>query len=73
MSCSVKQIKFKTKRGKTVTFKGRPGGSASCGKKKRKVSSWSRTFGKIGKACSKVGKPGTSKNVACLRVKFKAL
>lgn len=72
-SCAVKQIKFKTRRGKTITFKGREGGSAGCGKKKRRVSGWSRTFGKIGRACAKVGKPGSARNVSCLRSKFKAL
>lgn len=70
--CSKKQIKFRTRRGKTISFTGRPGGTAQCGKKARKKSAWSRKFGQIGRACAKVGKPGTARNISCLRSKFKA-
>lgn len=66
--CSKKNIRFKTRRGRPVEFTGRPGGSAGCGKIRRKVSSWARKVGKIGKRCAKTaGRPGTARNAACLR------
>lgn len=71
--CSTKKIRFKTRRGRSVEFTGRPGGSAGCGKKRRKVSSWQRAVGRIGKACARQGRPGTARNASCLRTKVREL
>lgn len=69
--CSVTSIKFKTKRGKTVQFRGRAGGQkkngGDCGNKKRRVTSHMHAIGRAGKKCAKVGRPGTARNAACLR------
>lgn len=73
--CSVSLIRFKTKRKKQVSFRGRAGGQkkngGDCENKKRKVTAHMRAIGKAGKACAKVGKPGSARNAACLRAKFK--
>lgn len=72
--CTISTIKFKTKRGRPVSFRGRPGGQekngGTCGNKKRKVTPHMRAVGRAGKACAKVGKPGSSRNAACLRKKL---
>ena len=65
--CSKKTIQFKTKRGKTVRFTGRPGGSEGCGKKKRRVTAWMHAVGRAGRACAKKARPGTSTNTRCLK------
>ena len=65
--CSKKSISFKTKRGKTISFTGRPGGTVGCGKKARKVTSWMRAVGRAGKACAKKARPGTATNTKCLK------
>ncbi len=65
--CSKKTIAFKTSRGRPVRFTGRPGGSAGCGKKKRRVTSWMHAVGKAGKACAKKARPGTTTNARCLK------
>jgi hypothetical protein len=72
-ACSKKTISFKTKRGRDVRFTGRPGGSDGCGKIRRKVSSWARSVGKVGKRCAKQGRPGTARNAACLRAGIREL
>lgn len=66
--CSKKNIRFKTRRGKTIAFTGRPGGSAGCGKKPRRKTAWMKEVGRVGRMCAKkAGRPGTARNAACLR------
>lgn len=75
-SCTPQTISFRTKRGKTVSFKGRSAGQqkagGKCSNKKRRVTAWMRQIGRAGKACSKVAKPGTARNVSCIKGKLRA-
>ncbi|MBP6479842.1 MAG: hypothetical protein KA310_03250 [Pseudomonadales bacterium] len=75
MSCAVKQIRIKTRRGKVVTFRGRPGGQkkngGECSNKKRRITAHMRTVGRAGKKCAKKGRPGSKANAACLRAELR--
>lgn len=71
--CGTKTVQFKTRRGRTVRFTGRPGGQEKCGRRRRKVSAWAHKVGKIGKACARVGRPGTARNASCLKTKIREL
>lgn len=72
--CSKKTIRFKTRRGKTVSFTGRPGGDSknggACPHKARKRTPQMRAIAAAGRACKKAGRPGTAKNIACIRKHF---
>jgi hypothetical protein len=72
--CSPTTIRFKTKRGKTVQFKGRPGGDAKhggkCSHHKRRRTPQMNAIAKAGRACKHQGRPGTKKNIACIRAQF---
>jgi hypothetical protein len=72
--CAPTAIRFKTKRGKTVSFTGRPGGDSKhggkCAHKRRPRTPQMRAIAAAGRACARVGKPGTKRNIACLRAKF---
>lgn len=74
-SCAPKNIRFKTKRGRTISFTGRSGGQikngGKCSNKARRKTAWMRTVGKAGKACARLARPGTGKNVACLKSKLR--
>lgn len=71
-SCPVARVRFQTKRGRVVEFKGRSAGQDKCGHKARKVSAWQHKVGLIGRACMKKGKPGTAANAACIRSSVRA-
>lgn len=56
--------RFKTRRGRLVEFKLTGRG--------HRVNAWNRKFGKAGKACARVAKPGTARNANCVKQKLKA-
>lgn len=72
--CGVQQIRFKTKRGRTVSFRGRPGGQTKaggdCATKARHFSRSARLMqGAIrtaAKKCKGTGKVGSSRRTACV-------
>lgn len=72
--CAPSRISFRTKRGKTVSFTGRPGGDKSnggkCVHKRRPRTPQMRLIAAAGRACAKLGRPGTKRNISCLRGKF---
>ena len=72
--CAPTAIRFRTKRGKVVTFRGRPGGDSKhggkCVHKKRRVTPQMRAIAAAGRACARVAKPGTKRNISCLKSKF---
>ena len=72
--CSPSRISFRTKRGKTVSFVGRGGGDkkhgGKCAHKARKRTPQMRAIAAAGRACARVGRPGTKRNISCLRSKF---
>lgn len=81
-SCTRQRISFKTKRGKTVTFMGRPGGMAqaggSCSNLKRSTAhlkTFKSAFKKAVSACGKAshkrsGKHGKSPFNTCIAGKL---
>ncbi len=73
--CSVQTISFKKKRGGKVVFKGRPGGQKKhggvCENKARKRTPQMSAIARAGRACKKSGRPGTAKNIACVRAFFR--
>ena len=74
-TCAPKPIRFKTRRGRWVSFTGRSGGQikngGKCSNKARRKTAWMRTVGKAGKACARKGRPGTRTNTACLKAKLR--
>jgi hypothetical protein len=71
--CGVQTIRFKTKRGRAVEFKGRPGGQTSsggdCAPKRRNFSRSARLMqGAIRTAAKKCsGKVGSRQRTACVK------
>lgn len=74
-SCTVSLRRFKTRRGKVVTFRGRSGGDSArggkCAHKARRKTHQMKLIGAAGRACARVAKPGSKKNIACLKAKFR--
>jgi hypothetical protein len=72
--CSPIRISFRTKRGKAVSFTGRGGGDkkhgGKCAHKARPRTPQMRLIAAAGRACARVAKPGTKRNIACLKSKF---
>ena len=56
-------VRFKTRRGRKVEFKLTGRG--------HRVNAWNHKFGKAGKACARVAKPGTARNASCVKAKLK--
>ncbi len=77
-SCAVQTIRFKTSRGRVVSFRGRPGGDSKadgkCAHKARKFAPEAkraqRQIAAAGRKCAKQGRPGSAGNKACLRKFF---
>lgn len=71
--CGVQSIRFKTKRGKVVSFRGRPGGQkkndGDCENKARRFSSEARAMQRAVRVAAKKckGPVGGAKRTACTR------
>lgn len=74
-SCTPGIVRFRTKRGKVISFKGRSGGQqkagGTCSNKARRRTAWMRAFGKAGRACARKHKPGTKSMGACVKAALK--
>lgn len=72
--CAPTRVSFRTKRGKVVSFTGRPGGDKAhggkCVHKRRPRTPQMRLIAAAGRACARVAKPGTKRNISCLKSKF---
>lgn len=69
--CATKQIRFKTKRGRTISFKGRHGPDCSPRRRSHKTPAAFRPWAAAAKKCARRGKIGSKAQVACMKAQVR--